>query len=67
MPSSTQNQTMSALPSKSVAKKLTKTLPAVEAPVVAVPVVEAPKKAKAVKAAATPSVPAAAGLQSRPL
>ena len=53
---------MSALPSKSVAKKLTKTLPAVEAPVVAVPVVEAPKKVTKAKAAptATPSVPAAA-------
>ena len=67
MPSSTQNQTMSALPSKSAPKKVTKTLPAVEAPVAAfvpssasAPVVaEAPKKAKAVKASA-PSVPAAA-------
>jgi len=61
MPSSTQNQTMSALPSKSVPKKLTKALPAVEAPAVpSVPsVAETPKKAKVVKAAA-PSVPAAA-------
>ena len=60
MPSSTQNPTMSALPSKSAPKKLTKTLPVVEAPVVAV--VEAPKKVTKAKAAvaATPAVPAAA-------
>jgi chromatin remodeling complex protein RSC6 len=60
---------MSALPSKSVPKKLTKTLPAVEAPVVAVPVVEAPKKMTKAKAAvaATPAPAATAAAVEAPV